>query len=146
MVFLLESDEIDYTTENITTTTTTTILCPASCSNVFQLPEGRMLSLFGIVPNGSALDVPNAALGVIYYTLWLLVLPRLPRAMTLVVSSSALASSVFLAIQLLILKELCILCWSTHVINTRLWFSAMAGAGYFGRGRAASKEKKIKRV
>lgn len=32
-------------------------------SNVFQLPEGRMLSYFGIVPEGSLLDVPNAALG-----------------------------------------------------------------------------------
>ena len=32
-------------------------------SNVFQLPEGRMLSYFGIVPEGSILDVPNAALG-----------------------------------------------------------------------------------
>ena len=32
-------------------------------SNVFQLPEGRMLTYFGIVPEGSLLDVPNAALG-----------------------------------------------------------------------------------
>lgn len=105
-----------------------------------------MLSLFGIVPSGSALDVPNAALGVVYYTLWLLVLPRLPKILTLVVSSLALASSVFLAVQLLILKELCLLCWTTHVINSRLWFSAMAGMGYFGGSAGTPKEKKIKRV
>lgn len=29
-------------------------------SNVFQLPEGRMLTYFNIVPEGSILDVPNA--------------------------------------------------------------------------------------
>ena len=32
-------------------------------SKVFQLPEGRMLTYFGIVSEGSLLDVPNAALG-----------------------------------------------------------------------------------
>jgi len=32
-------------------------------SKVFQLPEGRMLTYFGIVPEDSLLDVPNAALG-----------------------------------------------------------------------------------
>eukprot|EP00339_Tiarina_fusa_P008251 CAMPEP_0116998542 /NCGR_PEP_ID=MMETSP0472-20121206/1575_1 /TAXON_ID=693140 ORGANISM="Tiarina fusus, Strain LIS" /NCGR_SAMPLE_ID=MMETSP0472 /ASSEMBLY_ACC=CAM_ASM_000603 /LENGTH=90 /DNA_ID=CAMNT_0004697721 /DNA_START=39 /DNA_END=308 /DNA_ORIENTATION=+ len=42
----------------------------ASCSAVFQLPEGRMLSYFGIVPDGHMLDVPNAVLGVLYYTIW----------------------------------------------------------------------------
>lgn len=107
-----------------------------------------MLSLFGIVPKGSVLDVPNAALGLVYYTLWLLVLPRLPRVLTLVVSSLALSSSVFLATQLLILNELCLLCWSTHVINTRLWFSAMAQMGYLGTNpnTIKGKEKKVKRV
>ena len=32
-------------------------------SAVFQLPEGRMLSYFGVVPEGSFLDIPNAAIG-----------------------------------------------------------------------------------
>ena len=32
----------------------------ASCSNVFSLPEGRMLTYFRIVPEGSIFDVPNA--------------------------------------------------------------------------------------
>ena len=45
-------------------------------SNVFQLPEGRMLTFFGIVPEGSLLDVPNAALGTYLYrdlcVLWVL--------------------------------------------------------------------------
>jgi hypothetical protein len=124
----------------------------SSKSNVFQLPEGRMLSLFGIVPKGSMLDVPNAALGVVYYTVWLLVLPKLPQSMTLLFATAALSSSIYLAIQLIRLNELCLLCWSTHVVNTRLWFSAMTQMGYFGNPITShsvnnkSKEKTIKRV
>jgi uncharacterized membrane protein len=103
-----------------------------------------MLSYFGIIPHGSVLDVPNAALGFIYYTFWLLVLPKMPPAITFGMSSLALMSSIFLAIQLLILKELCILCWSTHVINSRLWWCAMKMMKV-GNG-PTEKEKTIKRV
>jgi hypothetical protein len=120
-------------------------------SNVFQLPQGRMLTYFGIVPQGSILDVPNAVLGWIYYTLWVGVIPKVPSSkLIFVVASLAMASSVWLAVQLLILHELCLLCWSTHVINARLWWCAYsnmitttttsAGAG------SKLKEKKIKRV
>jgi hypothetical protein len=97
-----------------------------SDSSVFQLPEGRMLSYFGIVPHDSLLDVPNAALGVLYYLFWLLLSPLFPKEITFVVASLAMSSSVFLAIKLLILKELCILCWSTHLINSRLVWSAFS--------------------
>eukprot|EP00536_Pseudo-nitzschia_multiseries_P004091 jgi/Psemu1/187286/e_gw1.66.83.1 len=119
----------------------------ASCSNVFQLPEGRMLSYFGVVPEGSILDVPNAALGFLYYSYWLFLGPLLPSALTVGVSAMAMSSSLFLAIKLVILKELCILCWSTHVINSRLFWSVMANLvlGRSDRGRR-KKEKVIKRV
>jgi hypothetical protein len=63
-----------------------------------------------------------------------------------IVSSLAHSSSVFLAIQLLTLNELCLLCWLTHVVNTRLWFSAMARLGYVGSNPDKGKEKKIKQV
>mmetsp|Transcript_19564 Transcript_19564/g.34401 ORF Transcript_19564/g.34401 Transcript_19564/m.34401 type:complete len:171 (+) Transcript_19564:36-548(+) len=119
----------------------------ASCSNVFQLPEGRMLTYFGIVPQGSILDVPNAALGVVYYTFWLTLMPFFPKPLTFLVSSLAMASSVFLAIQLLILNELCVLCWSTHIINSRLWWCAMSMMkGATDSGNTKAKEKVIKRV
>jgi hypothetical protein len=117
-----------------------------SQSNVFQLPEGRLLTYFGIVPHGSILDVPNAALGVFYYTFWLLIMPRLPVPLTFVVSSLAMASSVFLAIQLLILKELCLLCWSTHVINSRLWWCAFTMMKTMNQQPSSGREKVIKRV
>lgn len=116
-------------------------------SSVFQLPEGRMLSYFGIVPHDHVLDVPNAALGLIYYSIWLLVMPSLPKKLTLLVSSLAMTSSVFLAIQLLILKELCLLCWSTHVINSRLFFSAVATALFSSSSTKKDDGKaKVKRV
>mmetsp|Transcript_8745 Transcript_8745/g.23602 ORF Transcript_8745/g.23602 Transcript_8745/m.23602 type:complete len:161 (+) Transcript_8745:157-639(+) len=96
----------------------------ASCSNVFQLPEGRMLSYFGLVPEGSLLDVPNAMIGATYYIFWLFILPSLPVQLTLLAASLAMSSSIFLATKLVILGELCVLCWSTHLINSRLIFSA----------------------
>jgi uncharacterized membrane protein len=103
------------------------LLCCFLCfSAVFQLPEGRMLSYFGIVPDGHILDIPNAGLGVLYYSFWLLVMPMLPKQLNFLASSAAMASSVFLACRLVILKELCILCWSTHVINARLWWRAFS--------------------
>ena len=116
-------------------------------SNVFQLPEGRMLSYFGLVTAGSALDVPNAALGFTYYALWLMFLPSFPKGLRFFVASMAMSSSVFLAAKLLILKELCILCWSTHIINARLLWSAYLSFRSSGESaKQAEGKAKIKRV
>jgi len=80
-----------------------------------------MLSYFGLVPEGSTLDVPNALLGSIYYFYMLTLSSYLPRELTYFAMMAAFGSSVFLAYQLtFVVKELCILCWSTHVINTTL--------------------------
>lgn len=106
-----------------------------------------MLTYFGLVPKGSLLDVPNAALGWIYYTLWMVAVPKLASStspkLVLLLASMAMASSVWLAVQLLLLQELCLLCWSTHVINARLWWCAYSWSSSSG---VAPKEKKIKRV
>ncbi|KAG7352306.1 vitamin K epoxide reductase family protein [Nitzschia inconspicua] len=93
----------------------------------------------------SILDVPNAALGWVYYTIWIVVAPKLPPKFVLLVASLAMASSVWLAVQLLMLKELCLLCWSTHVINSRLWWCAFSNNRTSG-AVSTPKEKKIKRV
>lgn len=106
-------------------------------SAVFSLPEGKMLSFFGIVPEGHALDIPNGILGMLFYSytfvrcfvdtrqkrggLSVLFVP----ALNLVISSLAIASSAFLARKLFIIKELCVVCVSTHVINTTLWIRAL---------------------
>ena len=118
-------------------------------SQVFQLPQGRMLTYFGIVPEGTILDVPNAALGWLFYTVWLLLIPKLnniSKALPLLAASMAMASSVWLAIQLLILTELCLLCWSTHVINSRLWWCAFCNVRGSGGSNAKGAAPKIKRV
>ena len=96
-----------------------------SCSTVFGLPVGHLVSYFGIVPQGHALDVPNAVLGVLFY-IWQLLLadtfPTLNKGITTV----AFLSSVFLAYQLtFVIVELCVLCWSTHVINTILLYKTV---------------------
>lgn len=83
-----------------------------------------MLSYFGIVASGSMFDLPNAALGLVYYSIWLSVMPVFPKELKLFISSLAMLSSIFLAVKLLILSEMCVLCWSTHVINARLWWNA----------------------
>ncbi|OEU22238.1 hypothetical protein FRACYDRAFT_267199 [Fragilariopsis cylindrus CCMP1102] len=122
-------------------------LIGASCSNVFQLPEGRMLTYFNIVPKGSILDVPNAALGLLFYSYWLFLMPTLPNVLTVIVSSMAMASSVFLAIKLVMLNELCILCWSTHAINSRIFWSVMANLVLGGNNNnSSSNKKKIKTI
>jgi hypothetical protein len=122
-----------------------------SFSNVFQLPQGRMLTYFGIVPQGSILDVPNALLGWIYYTLWVVMIAKVPKSKLIFVQASlAMASSVWLAVQLLLLHELCLLCWSTHVINARLWWFAYSNiirtTNTAVGATSVPKEKKIKRV
>jgi vitamin-K-epoxide reductase (warfarin-sensitive) len=96
----------------------------ASCSNVFTLPQGRMLSYFGIVPEHSVFDLPNAALGMIHYMYLLTLRSYMPKAVTNFMIFMGFASTVFLAYQLtFVLFELCILCWSTHVINTYNFYS-----------------------
>jgi uncharacterized membrane protein len=106
----------------------------ASCSAVFALPQGRMLSYFGLIPEKHALDLPNAALGVLYYAALLsglLFEPILSLAV-----ATAWASTVFLAYELtFVVPELCVLCWSTHVINTTLFYKH-----FFGERKAKEKQ------
>ena len=110
----------------------------ASCSTVFSLPQGRMLSYFGIVPEHSVLDLPNAALGLMHYLYLLTLRPFMPIRFTYFMIIMAFGSTVFLAYQLtFVLFELCILCWSTHVINTYNFYSYL-----FSGNNENSKTKK----
>jgi len=101
-------------------------------SAVFQLPEGKMLSFFGLVPKDSALDIPNGILGMLFYTYVFIrcnmrssELILLDRRLNAVVCSLALASSVFLARKLYIIKEICVVCLTTHVLNTTVFCRAI---------------------
>jgi uncharacterized membrane protein len=102
-------------------------------SAVFSLPEGKMLSFFGIVPKGHRLDVPNGILGMLFYTFVFL---RHTTSVSqssflfksqanLLISSLAFASSLFLARKLYIIQEICVVCLSTHVINTTLFIRSI---------------------
>ena len=118
----------------------------ASCSATFALPEGRMLSYFGLVAEKSPLDVANAVLGALYYTYVMLYSMQItssifPLGLTFFANTMAMASSVFLAYKLLVLKKLCLLCWTTHVLNFSL--IVYYGRKLFGaKGDAASGDKK----
>jgi vitamin-K-epoxide reductase (warfarin-sensitive) len=90
-----------------------------------------MLSYFGLIPHGHLLDVPNAMLGTIYYAylLFFANMRNTPSAVTSLMIGVAFSSSVFLAYQLsFVVRELCILCWSTHVINTTLLYKHVVQA------------------
>jgi uncharacterized membrane protein len=102
-----------------------------------------MLSYFGIVPEGSALDVPNAALGLSYYSIIFLseslfAKTDFIKATTVCLNCAAMSSSIFLATKLIQLGELCILCWTTHLLNALLlvYYSRLLMKKDAGRAKA----------
>ncbi len=108
-------------------------------SNTFALPQSRLLSYLGIVSKESALNVPNTVLGLIYYGLLLLFGASLHPWASLSAASTAMGTSIFLAYTMIVLKELCILCWATHVINSLLLYKI--ASSYIKR---TAPDKKIK--
>ena len=103
--------------------------CPMY-SAVFSLPEGKMLSFFGIVPEGHILDIPNGYLGMIFYLYTIIRFYTVNNNkqqkpsilftifMNRLISTMAIASSIFLGRKLYLIRELCVVCVSTHIINT----------------------------
>lgn len=87
-----------------------------------------MLSFFGLVPRGSALDIPNGVLGVLFY-IYVFIrcnvrdskLILLDSRVNAVICTLAMASSLFLARKLYMIKEICVVCLTTHLINTTLF-------------------------
>ena len=96
-------------------------------SAVFALPEGKMLSYFNIVPEDSFFDVPNGVIGLVYYLFSVTRESLVAKEnlfwnkVQIFASSLSMMSSIFLAIRLAQLKELCVVCLSSHVINTSLF-------------------------
>lgn len=128
------------------THTTTFMSIRSYYSQVFVLPVGHLMSYLGIVPKGHFLDVPNAALGILYYS-WVLLTTgsknTFVRTLTIPMALAAFGSTVILAYQLtFVVLELCILCWSTHVINTLLLYKIVLKP----RMRGTSVQSKVKRA
>ena len=97
-----------------------------------------MLSFFKIVPEGHPLDIPNGALGILFYTYTILRYMMMDNkknhqpfiftfTLNLIISTLAIASSLFLARKLYMIRELCVVCVTTHIINTTLWIRAVRG-------------------
>ncbi len=121
---------------------------PPRCSTVFSLPEGKMLSYFGIVPEGHILDIPNGILGMMFYLYTFIAYFThknkshmqstgginflFSPMINLVINSAAIASSAFLARKLYLIRELCVVCVTTHIINMTLWIRACR-KGLYGR-------------
>ncbi|XP_058716890.1 vitamin K epoxide reductase complex subunit 1 [Poecile atricapillus] len=101
-------------------------LAPAvSCTRVFSSRWGRGLGLVEpVLGKESALNVPNGAIGLLFYLLQgLLGLSRSrAAAVTLLVTSaaSALASLWLGAVLLFRLRDLCVVCVSTYGVNLAL--------------------------
>ena len=107
----------------------------ASCSAVLSSPYSHVLSFSGLVRAGSALDVPNAALGLVFYAL-ALAHAALPRAAVLAAATGSLAFSAYLAYVLaFVLKDFCVVCVATYCVN------ALIFAGAAQRALAAPKRE-----
>ena len=116
----------------------------ASCTKVFKSEQGHMLSYFGLVPHGHALDVPNAIIGICFY-LFALVLPwcvnvdaGLRRGLMKLAAVAAAVSSAWLATVLhYVLHDFCVVCVSTYVVNAVILYSALFRGSGIGGGRKA---------
>ena len=114
-----------------------------SCSKVFESKYGKMLSLFGIVPNilPAIFDVPNAAIGVVFYVC-AIILPYLKclnkqSKATIMFAASTLSCCVcvYLAcILAFVLQDFCIVCASTYVVNALVWVQSLRD--YCNSGKA----------
>jgi vitamin-K-epoxide reductase (warfarin-sensitive) len=88
-----------------------------------------MMSYFGVVPNGHALDQPNAVLGIAFYGIALLLpkmkfIPKGVRTLGMWLASCvSCASSAWLGYILVnVLHDICIVCVSTYVVNAIIFF------------------------
>ena len=101
-----------------------------SCSRALTGEYGKVLSLWGLVAKGGALDVPNSAIGMCFYLLALAPWDALgPRGgdLFMLAALGSLAFSAYLAYVLrFILHEFCIICVTSYCINALLF--AAAGA------------------
>jgi vitamin-K-epoxide reductase (warfarin-sensitive) len=99
-----------------------------SCSRALTGPYGKVLSLWGLVAKGSALDVPNSAIGMLFYLLALAPWNALGARggdLFMVAALASLAFSAYLGYVLYyVLHEFCIICVTSYCVNTLLFVAA----------------------
>ena len=113
-----------------------------SCSDVLMSEYGHILSKWGLCPAGTAFDVPNPVLGIIFYllvALW----PLADRRAVLAASTGSLVFSAYLAYILAVeLKDFCIVCVSSYVINLAIFAAELREFSAVAAPAAAPAEKK----
>jgi len=116
----------------------------SSCSEVFNHPAGRVWSYLGIIPKESVLDQPNALYGFVYYVIIFftsLMKNNIGAAHVALFFGlfSVLLSGYLAYILAFVMKHMCVLCVSTYVCNSGIFFDAYANLKAL---RQAAKEKK----
>jgi vitamin-K-epoxide reductase (warfarin-sensitive) len=99
-----------------------------SCSKVFLSDYGKILSLMGIIPKNSVLDLPNAFYGALFYISFAVVYcllslsDPLVQLLLLLLSTGSMCLSAYLSYCLSeILHEMCVLCTTTYFCNFALF-------------------------
>jgi vitamin-K-epoxide reductase (warfarin-sensitive) len=94
-----------------------------ACSKVFLSKYGRIWSALGVIPDGSALDLPNSVYGVAFYSTYALlcwyrhssgIIPDILLALSVV---SMVLSTYLSYILTYVLEDVCVVCYSTYLIN-----------------------------
>ena len=113
----------------------------ASCSSVLNSSYSYLLSHFGLVSRGSALDFSLSFLGLVYYFSMIVFSTILPPSLLLAASLPSLVLSLYLAyVMKYILHEFCIVCASMYLCNLLMFIGA--ARMQILQIRASSKPKK----
>ena len=101
-----------------------------------------MLAYFGLVTPSGPLDLPNPAIGVVFYVMTILhdkipfLSMRIKRALMFLAASFAGVMSVWLAYVLrVVLEDFCVVCTASYIINAVILFLS---ADMFFRSEALS--------
>ena len=94
-----------------------------SCTEVFKSSYGHILSHWGVVPKGHALDLSLAVTGVILYTAYFVaaclwnVMPFRKPLFLAVATAGACFSCYLLYVLKFVLGDFCIVCTGFHTVN-----------------------------
>ncbi|OWZ12334.1 putative membrane protein [Phytophthora megakarya] len=102
-----------------------------SCSQVLTSEYSRLLSLWGLVEKNSTLDVSNAHLGVLAYSLFMLypIVRKMPYHAQFYTAVSFCATVVMLYLAYIlafVLRDFCMVCVATYVITAALLWNSLA--------------------
>lgn len=122
-----------------------------SCSKVFLSEYGKIFSYFGVFEKDSFLDQPNAVYGVLFYLVFPIIIyfsERLPdlKTILLFLSTFSMILSSFLSYILFgVLEDICLVCFTTYIINFVLFLISISNLKTSESQRVQRINKKNKR-